>query len=420
MILHAARRVDIFQDMEETTDKERQAAIDLGTNRAWTDLFRRKLFKDVKSEVRVLYFQSIPMARNLGIHLQDPPDETTADDEMETFFIRHDTHVQECITKIGNPHITRLFYTSYYITCLRMHVRIKCDNRPDQNVHELNEDIQHFANQLQRFADTLDVDLSEELEKAKNAKQGEELDEITTQIMEKLQIPKRSQNKQSEIDPTRIIMDEYWVVSLVRIPDSSHSEHAFLVVEGKSGNKSMIWFADFVAKNPSDLLLQGMRDGQVRVDYHESNEGPDSSSQLLFQGRRTMMKIQSAYRLLHSSWQIPKSTAETLIKKIEAQEANPPKYNILGNSMLAAGCAMPCSNDTGHNCFTFARKMLLDLNDVCIKIPQGTLEKWIYSATSRALVDKQHKSWNTPTFAVVSALAFLAGVTTAYFILKVL
>ena len=88
--------------------------------------------------------------------------------------------------------------------------------------------------------------------------------------------------------------------------------------------------------------------------------------------------------------------------------------------MLAAGNAASSSNDTGHNCFTFVRMMLLHLNDDCIKIPQGTLEKWIYSATSRALVDKQLKSWKTPTFAVVFALVFLAGATTAYFILKVL
>ena len=107
--------------------------------------------------------------------------------------------------------------------------------------------------------------------------------------MEKIKKYGQPENKRSEIDPTRIITDEYWVVSLVRIPDSSHSERAFLVVEGKSGNKSMIWFADFVANGASDLLLQGMRDGKVRVDYHESNEGPDSSSQLLFQGRRTLI-----------------------------------------------------------------------------------------------------------------------------------
>ena len=418
--MHAARRVDILQDMEETTDKERQAVIDLGEKRALMNLLRKKLFKRVKSEVRVFYFQCIPIARKLGIHLQDPPDETTADDEMETFFTRHDAHVQECITKVGNHHITLLFYASYYMKQLHINVLLKCDNHPDQNIHVLNQDIQNCAKQLQIIANDLDIDLSEELEKAKNAKQGEELTEIGIQIIEKLQKPKRSQNKRSEIDPTRIITDEYWVVSLVRIPDSRHSEHAFLVVEGKSGNKSMIWFADFVANDASDLLLQGMRDGKVRVDYHESNEGPDSSSQLLFQGRRTMMKIHSTDRLLHSTWQIPKFTAETLIKKIEAQEANPPKYNILGNSMLAAGSATSSSNDTGHNCFTFVRMMLLDLNDDCINIPQGTLEKWIYSATSRVLVDKQLKSWKTLTFALVSALVFLAGVTTAYFILKVL
>ena len=257
------------------------------------------------------------------------------------------------------------------------------------------------------------------MSKAKNAEQLEEEDinGIDKQLMMKLSKRKRPENKRSEIDPTRIITKEYWTVSLVRLPDSSHSQHAFLVLKGKSNNKSMIWFIDFVANDEYDLLLPGMRDGKVREDYHESTEVPGSSSKLLFQGRKKMMEVHNSDRLLYSTWQIPKSAAETLMLNIQAQRTNPPKYNILGNSALAASSAASSSNTINHNCFTFARMILHNLNDKYIRVPEDTLDKWIGSAASRFLVDKQfNKSRKTSIFALVLALGFLVGVATAYLI----
>ena len=111
----------------------------------------------------------------------------------------------------------------------------------------------------------------------------------------------------------------------MRLPYSSNSEHAFLVVERKSGHKSKIWFLDFVAKDISDFYRPEMRDGKVRVhDFHESNEVPGASSKLLFQGQKKIMKIQKTDRLLFSTWPISEFTADKLIKNIQAQKANPP------------------------------------------------------------------------------------------------
>ena len=89
---------------------------------------------------------------------------------------------------------------------------------------------------------------------------------------------------------------------------------------------------------------------------------------------------------------------------------------------MAASFATLVCKDTGHNSFTFVRTMLRDLNDEYIVIPEDTLDKWIFSSASRFLVEKQfnNKSWKTPTFALVLALVFLAGVVTAYFIPKLL
>ena len=54
----------------------------------------------------------------------------------------------------------------------------------------------------------------------------------------------------------------------------------------------MIWFADFVANDASDLLRPGMRGGKVRMDHFESDSSVVVlSSELLFKCRRQMMEI---------------------------------------------------------------------------------------------------------------------------------
>ena len=78
-----------------------------------------------------------------------------------------------------------------------------------------------------------------------------------------------------------------------------------------------------------------------------------------------------------------------------------------------------CSNPTGHNCSTFAKMMLRDLNDPYIELPEDGLGTWIGSATSRYLVDKQLRSgkwYKTQSFSLM--FWFLAGIGAAYFLFK--
>ena len=443
------QRVEIIQDMEDITEEEKNAAFQLGeTIVSIKMLSRANKTPKPRREIRLLYNKYIGIASKLGFHLQDPPpEETTTDAEMEIFITKQSNQVDECFARRGNMCIITLYNAGYQFSFLSVFLTFKCKDNPEERI-QVNESIRTCAGKLKSYANELGIDLSEELERAMNVKQMKEITEIGKQMKEKLQTVrdtnggrckreandrrckreandrrcKGSENKRSEIDQTRFITDEVWTVSLVRLPDSSHCEHAFLAVEGKSGNKYMIWFADFVAKDTSDLYHPGMRDGKVRMDFHESDEAPDSSSKLLFRCRKKLMKIENGNRLLFSTWQICKVTAETLIKNIQAQKASPPKYNIVGHTKLAASSATSSSNDTGHNCFTFARAMLRDLNDECIMIPEDTLDKWILSATSRYLIEKQFnkKSWKTSTFALVLALVFLAGVIAAYYIPKLL
>lgn len=97
-------------------------------------------------------------------------------------------------------------------------------------------------------------------------------------------------------------------------------------------------------------------------------------------------------RLLLTTWLITKTTAETLVLDIEAQQKIPSEYNVLGNrSVLALSSAKSKSNFIGHNCFTFAKMMLLNLKYAFIQMPEDRIETWICSATSRFLVDNQTK-----------------------------
>ena len=87
--------------------------------------------------------------------------------------------------------------------------------------------------------------------------------------------------------------------------------------------------------------------------------------------------------------------------------------------MLAGSSARSSSNPNGHNCFTFAKMMLRDLNDPFVELPEDGLETWIGSATSRYLVDKQlisRKWYKSPIFLL--SFGFLTGIIVAYFLLK--
>jgi hypothetical protein len=160
-----------------------------------------------------------------------------------------------------------------------------------------------------------------------------------------------------------------------------------------------------------------MRDGKVRMDYFESEGAVGSSAELLFRCTQKMLKIRKRDRLIQQTWLIPRPTAEKLIQNIKAQQNNPPKYNVLGDGELAASSATSSGNPIGHNCFTFARVMLLNVEDECIKIPQDNLDKWIGSLPSRFLVNGQKNNEGSDTL-LFGLFTFMAGAVMVYSFLK--
>ena len=284
------------------------------------------------------------------------------------------------------------------------------------------------------IGDQLEEEMKDICDNYRNLNFDQDLDSIITRLKKKVcglgsEISNPSPKlvlsdavyKRSEVDPTRVITDECWTVSLVRLPDRSNPEHAFIVLEGKTGRMSKIWFADFVAVHWFDAVKPGTEEGKVRMESYESEAVTElTSGRLLFKCQKRMMDVRASDRLLFSAWLIAKSAAENLIRMIEAQQEKPPKYHILGdNSVLAGSSARSSSNPNGHNCFTFAKMMLRNLNDPFVELPEDGLETWVGSATSRYLVDKQLRSrkwYKSPSFLL--SFGFLTGIIVAYFLLK--
>ena len=397
--------------MDKRTDEELERVFDLGSSAV--HLTRYKSINPLQRDnFKEKYFSFKILASKLDIDLPDQPsEETTSEDGIDQFYRNQVTRVENHLKQYKDVHTEKIFRIGYDVE------EILNESLSNQNVERLPK----LAKKIKIRAESLGIDTSEELSKVKDHEilDKDDLDVLQLSLKTKLcklrgkkPTQKVMNTRPSEVDRTRIITDEYWVISLVRLPDSSNSQHAFIVLEGKSGNKSMIWFVDFVAVGTLQRFSPGIKDGTVRV-YDDSQEMVDSSHELLYQCNKTLMVIRKGDRWLHETWHITKGTAQHFIKCIGEWEKNPPKYNMLGDSMLAAASATSSSTSTGHNCFTFARTVLLGLKEESIQIPEGTLGKWIGSITSRYLVDKQFKneSWQMSCFLLMS---FLAGAVSAY------
>ena len=316
------------------------------------------------------------LASKFNIDLPDPPLEKTIDrKQKQNFFDKQIEVVETYILNQQPKNIGYLYTAATKVESFRrvLDVSINTSDHLTKCVKEVEEAVQN-----------LDVDIKEELNRLENYYSFNKINRCLNKIKRKLC---KETAKYSEVNPIRQITNEYWLISLVRLPDTLHREHAFLVLEGKTGSKSIIWFVDFVVRDKLDLLRPGIRDGKVRMERHESEAG--SSTKLLFQCRRKTMKIGKDDRFPYSSWLISKSAALKLIHNIQTQERDPPKYIVSGDSALASSLATASSNPAGHNCFTFAKKMLHDLNDEYIQVPGDKVDEWIDSASSRFLVDNQ-------------------------------
>ena len=351
------------------------------------------------------------LASKFNIDLPEPPLEQRMDSKQKgKFFYKQFDTVEKSLIDNKPKNMIGLYSAATVVEELRE--VLQRSTEINKNILELST----YVKPVKQAAEYLEVDINDELKQLENYYNFDTgcIDEIKKKLCK---VTQSQAARRSEVDQNRIITDDSWAVSLVRLPDTHNNEHAFVVLEGKTGSKLMIWFADLVANDTLDLIRPGMRDGKVRMDYFESEGAVGSSAELLFRCTQKMLKIRKRDRLIQQTWLIPRPTAEKLIQNIKAQQNNPPKYNVLGDGELAASSATSSGNPIGHNCFTFARVMLLNVEDECIKIPQDNLDKWIGSLPSRFLVNGQKNNEGSDTL-LFGLFTFMAGAVMVYSFLK--
>ncbi len=203
----------------------------------------------------------------------------------------------------------------------------------------------------------------------------------------------------SLLDPELEITQTAWMVSLLRKPAGKNPEHAFILVEG-SQERNRVLFRRY------DLLLQ--ENSKTAYDVHVKEK--DTAESL---GRKTLLnEILNHDEVFGKNWQINASKAEELHELVqEAQEDPNHAYNILGNvasvpktapnsdektiNNLSSGNAVSgllahgVFAQSGHNCFTWSRAMLRQLNvDHITRSLPTKPEELIVSMTSRLLAEQ--------------------------------
>lgn len=213
----------------------------------------------------------------------------------------------------------------------------------------------------------------------------------------------------SEVDPSRVMIENIWCISLVRKAKGAHKEHAFLIIEGVDVNlKRKIWFCDLVGPGMA-TILPGMKDAKIRMEEFNSEQYREDDK-LLFCCNRPMMDVRATDRILYQSWSPQKSVAERLLTNITLSQTSPPRFNILGEQSLGAiATGQSSSISPGHSCFTWAKKMLRDLNDPHVVLPADDLSTWLVSATSRFLKDPEVESSALPNVCYIGG-GVLVGV----------
>jgi hypothetical protein len=381
--------------VDAKTEEERNASFELGCVKQQIMRFIRKNgTKTITEQDIYSHFQTL--ASKLCIDIADKPSKkTTAETNEEQFIGTQIINARNFILQHKSKEIQEMYFIG---DCVENILFTLCSSANSNDPEELPKLVQD----LQGHAESRGVDIGDELSKINHHESlnEEDLKKLHSELKMKLCKGKRGEPKRSEIDSSRIITDEQWAISLVRLPDTCYNKHDFLVLEGKAVSKSMIWFIDFVANGNYNLFsCPWIRDGEVRMDHFESKGEVGSSSKLLFECHEKMMEIKQSDRLSHLTKPIPKATAQKLIRNIQTQQNNSPKYNILANcsNMLPGSSAITSSYPNGHNDFTFVRMVLRDLNYEDIKMLQDSLGD---------------QRWDSSIFTLT--LTFLAGVVFAY------
>ncbi len=207
----------------------------------------------------------------------------------------------------------------------------------------------------------------------------------------------------SQINPEKIIYPGQWIVSMVAKPRGKNPEHAFIILEGFDTTGSNVFFNryDFVASNtkPSIKNCPGIvkkKENKLPIEHYDNDQLER------FFWTSVLGDIEKNQGCEGLSWSILSTEAENLKKAIAEDESDPPDYQISGD----VGIFAKSPSNSGHSCYTWARKKLRDLNNDTINHDDRLkifLKDFIVSRTTKHLnmpveADPTSPSMKAPSF----------------------
>ena len=201
--------------------------------------------------------------------------------------------------------------------------------------------------------------------------------------------------------------DSTWVIGIFRKPQGNNPEHAFILVEGSLPGGDVLF-------RRYELFINNEEPTLYQIHADDKSAPPLKASNLL------ITEILNSEEVTGKCWSISKAKAKELHNTILDEIKNPGKYNLLGDvaslpktmgashtvgssshSAVKVNVATPTEESfsgkvgqtseqlfkpSGHNCFTWARKVLysLDIPEIKNNLPRQA-EELFASVTSRHL-----------------------------------
>lgn len=223
--------------------------------------------------------------------------------------------------------------------------------------------------------------------------------------------------RNSEINKAYEIIESKWVLTLTRKTQGAHPQHAFFILEGIEDEQAVVWFMDLVGPGMA-AYLPNIKDANVRIEtFKEPSEDDLKIKPLVYRCGRKMMDLRERDTIAPLHWAISKEDAGRLIEAITKDKKNPPVFNIFGKeSLITASSAQSSSKERGHNCFTYAKEKIRDLDVSMIKIECDSMAycmEHIAGITSLTLKSTNNSASYCPYFTaktITHGLKVVAGV----------
>ena len=161
----------------------------------------------------------------------------------------------------------------------------------------------------------------------------------------------------SFVDSSKMVHPDQWVMSLVAKPQGKNPEHAIIIVEGIVDDKFFYRRYDLVVKNVPDYKFQQgeglilIKDDKKTFADYSDDERERYFWAMIMKDKNFEEGCQGA------SWIITVEEGDKLHKKILEEQKNPPAYQLAGDRSAIASS----SSQTGHNCFTWAREKIKEI-----------------------------------------------------------